>query len=267
MAQDIVLNHHSAGLLPFHVDLEGKVHLILEEKDKGYKSPFFDNGLNFLGGNWEKGVHPDASTRELLSREIEEEFWIKFEPTESLNALLGQEFLEREPEVAAKYDNASVQKIRQISAIIRSDIRLTGSYVMTVQPPITKSELVYGSTIFTTCLSAENFMHIENVLKEFDGKVTTDNLKWGSRIVSTTLQEINLHNRKFAWGYCHVVNELVSSGYDFFKPGVIRPLRLMHLSPMKYRPAEESSEAKIEAGPAFKDFEAAGYKYLEKQKD
>ena len=266
MTQDIILNHHSASVLPFYEDLEGKVHLILEEKDKEYKLPFFDNGLNFLGGNWEKGMHVDKSPRELVCREVDEEFWTIFEPTESLNGLLGESFLKREPEVVAKYDHASVQKIKQIGALICSNMRYAGSYIIKIQPPITKTELVHGLTIFTNCLNSEKYKNIESVLKEFDGKLTTDNLKWGSHIVSTTLQEINLNNRKFAWGYCNIVNELMKSGFDNLRPGVIRPLNLVQVSKMEYTLAKGTKEAEIEAGPSFKDFEEAGYKYLIKQK-
>ena len=265
MAEIITLNHHSAAVLPFHVDLEDTVHLILEEKDKGYKPPFFDSGLNFLGGNWEKGVHQDKTPRELVCREINEEFWSKFEATESLNALLGQKFLDSEPEVAAKYDQASIQKIRQIGALITADMRYAGNYIIKVQPPITKTELVYGSTIFTTGLDSEKFKTVEAILKEFDGKVTTDNLKWGSRVVSVTLKEINQKNTKFSWHYCHIVNELMNSGYSFLKPGVIRTLNLVQVSKMNYVPPEGSPDAKIEVGPTFEELEAAGYKFVGKK--
>ncbi len=258
------LNHHSATVLPVHVDLEGTVHLILEEKDESYKLPFFDKGLNFLGGNWEKGVHNDESPLAVVRREIDEEFWTKFEPTESLNGLLGQTFLDKEPEIAAKYDYASVQKIRRIASIICADMRYFGSFLMRVNPPIAKTPLTYGSSIFTSNLSIEQFKTIEEVLKEFDGKITTDNLKWGSHVVSTTLQEINLRNRKFAWGYCHIINELMKSGYSFLQPGVIRPLNLIEAVQMKIVPREGSSEARIEAGPAFREFEDAGYEYHQK---
>jgi len=266
MGEVITLNHHSAAVLPVHVDLEGAVHLLLEEKDKDYKAPFFDMGLNFLGGNWEKGVNTDESPRMLILRELVEEFWGLFEPTESLNNLLGEDFLKREPEVAAKYDYASVQKIKQITDIIIADMRLAGNYIMRVQPPITKEELAYGSTIFTAGLNAEKFKAIEAILREFDGKITTDNLKWGSRIVAITLKEINQNNRKFSWGYCNIVNELMKVGYSFLQPGVIRPLNLIKVNQIEYAPEEGSAEAKIEHGPTFADLEKSGYAYREKKK-
>jgi len=267
MGDLITLNHHSAAVLPFHVDLEDTVHLILEEKDRQYRPPFFDGGLNFLGGNWEKGVNHDKTPRELIRREIDEEFWSKFEATESLNTLLGQKFLDHEPEVFARYDQGRIQKIKQIGVIITANMQYVGDYVIRVQPPITNAELSYGSTIFTTSLDAEKFKTVESILREFDGKVTTDNLKYGSRVVSVTLKEINQRNSKFSWHYGNIVNELISSGYSFLKPGVIRTLNLVHVSKMRHLPPECSLDTKIKEGPTFEELESAGYKFAEKKTD
>ncbi len=257
-------NHHSASVLPFHLDLEGKLHFVMEQKDSGYKAPFFDNGLNFLGGNWEKGIHSDKSPVETVDREINEEFWEKYEAPESLNALLGQEFLAREPQVAALYGASDVQRIKQVVPLFLSGMKHAGDYAVTVNPPITKTPLIYGSTIFVKSLSADELKNIEQILKEFDGKLTTDNLKWGSRIVSVSLADINQKGRKFSWGYCSVVNALLANGYLPKQPnGVLRPLSLIGVSPLNCPPEVERTEAGC---PTYAGFEKAGCSYSEKKK-
>ncbi len=75
----IELNHHSASILPYHLDLEDRLNFVLERKSPDYKKPFFDNALNFFGGNWEKGKYNEKSPEETVSREIKEEFWISYE--------------------------------------------------------------------------------------------------------------------------------------------------------------------------------------------
>jgi len=67
------LNHHSTGLLPYHINSQGSLEFVLEQKDPDFKKPYFDNGLNFLGGNWMKKDHEDKSPKETLIREIKEE--------------------------------------------------------------------------------------------------------------------------------------------------------------------------------------------------
>jgi len=257
MGEVIKLNHHSAAVLPYHLDLEGRLHFVLEQKDPKYKAPYFDNGLNFLGGNWEKGVNTDLSPKDVVERETPEEFWDKYEAPESLNSLLGQEFLKREPEVMVKYDLKSVERIKQVGKIVGSSLGYAGNYIVRVLPPITKSELVYGSSIFTRVLSEQEFKTICDVAQEFEGRLTTDNLKWGSKTVVVTLDDINHKNRKFSWGYCNMVNMMFQHSFLPKQPcGVARPLNLVKIEGM---PLPLQAET-------FEDIEKEGYAYLEKKK-
>ena len=265
MKESIILNHHAASLLSYYIDPKGVLHFILEQKDPDYKPPFFDKGLNFIGGNWQKGVNDDASPEELVQREIEEEFWKKYEAPESLNELLGQEFLKREPEIIVKYDYESVQRIKSVGKILGDGASYTKDYIVKIYPPITKDVLTYGLTAFTNQLSKGEFETIETIIDEFDGKLITDNIKWGSKIVSVTLDEINGNNKKFAWGYGHILNDLISSELNkttgvIKSVGVIRPLKreLIKVKKINYPIGAETTESGC---PTFKGLESIGFVY------
>jgi len=266
MGEKIVLNHHSAAIIPFFIDDKGDLHFVFEHKDPGYKKPFFDDGLNGEGGNYEKGVHKDASPKVTVVREVSEEFWAAYEAPESLNALLGQEFIAREPQVVAKYDDKSVKRLKQAVPILTAGMKYAGSYIMTVQPPITKTELRYGSSIFVKELSKDESGELEAMVKEFDGKLTTDNLKWGSKISVVSLRQINERNMKFAWGYCSVVNSLLRNECLPRQPvGVIRPLSLVQVADMPHLDAAPGLRD-ANSVPTYESFENANYAYFVKQK-
>lgn len=239
----IKLNHHAGVVLPYHLDAEGTLHFILEQKDPGYKAPFFDNALNFLGGNWQKGVHDDKTPDEVAIREVEEEFWVRHEPAESLNELLGQDFLQHEPEVLGRYNLQTAQRIQQAGRMLTEDIQYADSYLVDISPPICDPKLSYGLSVFTCPLSEEEFGTIEDLLTHFDGKLTTDNLRWGSRIVSISLPEINQDNRKFSWAYDKVMNSMFENGLLPAQPvGVLRELSLVDVKPVFYFEPMEKSE-------------------------
>ncbi|MFC1723623.1 hypothetical protein ACFL0V_05775, partial [Nanoarchaeota archaeon] len=240
---------------------EGKLHLVLEQKDAGYKKPFFDNGLNFLGGNWAKGKNDETSPAETVDREIREEFWQAYEAPESLNELLGQEFLEREPQVSAQYDQASVNRIQTMAALLRSGIEHAGDYIVTVRPPITNDALVYGSSIFAKELTADELHEVNTLVDQFGGKLTTDNLKWNSQIAVATLDDINLANTKFSWGYDHTINHLLDSGaLPEQDSRIIRPMNLISVEPLDYNSEQERTET---GSPTYRGFERLGFKYRE----
>jgi hypothetical protein len=262
MGDKIQLNHHSAAVIPFFLGDKGDIHFVFEQKDPAYKKPFFDGALNGEGGNFEKGVHTDKSPEMTLMREVREEFWDAYEAPESLNALLGQEFLTREPQVAVKYDDKSVKRLKGAMILLTERMKYSESYIMTVQPPITKTELKYGSSIFVKQLSKEERSELEAMIKDFDGKLTTDNLKWGSKIGIFSLKDINEKNMKFSWGYCGVINMLLRREYLPRQPmGVIRPLNLVQMESMS-----TTVDFLVKPGvPSYESFEMA-HEYLVKQK-
>lgn len=215
-----MLNHHSAAIFPYFID--DKLRFITEQKDPGYKPPFFDNGLNLLGGNWQRG---DSDPKELLQREINEEFWRAYEGPESLNNLLSQEFLHVEPNVIAQYDTASVKRIGEIADILSENEHM-GDFIVTVKPPITNDNLTYAASVFGKELTKEEYTNITKILDEFNNQVTTDNLKRGNKTIATTIEDCNLYNSKFAWGYDHILNHLNEKK-------IIRPLSLVEVEPVK----------------------------------
>ncbi len=261
----MVFNHHSAGLLPYFVHPKGGLTFILEQKDPKYKSPFFDSGLNFEGGNCEKGLHPDKNPKETLVREVSEEFWAQYEAPESLNTLLGQEFITREPDVVKKYDERNVRRIQQAVPLLTEGMEYVISYRVSVNPPITKTPLQYASSIFAKQLSEGEFSQLEAMIKEFDGRLTTDNLKWGGRIVAVSLSEINNKNMKFSWGYDHIVNDMLPRLKILRQPhGVLRTMSdLVKIEVMQYL---ESIRIPFDTGPTYEDTEKSGYQYLDKKK-
>jgi len=203
------LNHHSAAVLPYYVEGD-TIHFLLERKDPGYKPPYFDNGLNFLGGNRQD---VDTSPKELATREVQEEFRKRKEGEESLNKLLGQQFTDESQEEAPQsYDEATTERIKGVIPRVLDSMRYQGSYIISVHPPITKDVLRYGATVFTKELSGEEFGYLSNLVRDLDGKLTPDNIKYDSSTVVTSLDEINRDNMKFAWGYDHILNGLASKG-------------------------------------------------------
>jgi len=168
------LNHHCASVLPFHLDDKGQLLLILEQKDPGYKVPFFDNGLNCFGGNWSP---EDESRAQTIERELQEEFWERYEAPEDLNELLGEDFLKNQPTVIAQYDSASIRKLSQFSTLMYGG-EFAANYAVSVVNPVVRNKLTYGSTVFTKELSADELLEARKVVDFFNGKLTTDNLKW-----------------------------------------------------------------------------------------
>ncbi len=264
MEKSIILNHHAASLLSYYVDPEKGLHFILEQKDPGYKPPYFDKGLNFIGGNWKKGVNKDKSPKELVRREIEEEFWRRDEPIEYLNELLGEKFLKTEViKEKAKYegDDKPLQRINLVGKILEDGAIYTTDYIVKIPPRITKNTLTYGLTAFINKLSKEEFETIETIINDYNGELTTDNKNHKSKIVSVTLDEINGINgntKKFAWGYGLILNDLIKSYINPSSIGVIRPINLIKVKKIKYPAEAETTESGC---PTFKGLESIGFVY------
>jgi hypothetical protein len=256
------LNHHSASVLPYYQDPEGILRVVLERKDPCYKPPFFDSGFTFIGGNWQKGVNDDKSPEEVVLREIDEEFWMRYEAPEWLNQLLGEAFLKQEPFIVAKYSQKAVNSIKAVRDVLYQGLRHAADFEVTVNPPVTKKPLVYGTSIFAKELSQDEFSTIEDVIAEFEGVVTTDNLVWGGRLMAVSLADINQQNMKFAWGYDHIMNSLLGTGLPPQQQCVFRTLDLVSVKKMAYAKDVERSASGC---PTFDGFESLGYKYSSKQ--
>ncbi len=256
-----VLNHHSATVLPYHLDNQGRLHFVLEQKDPKYKPPFFDNGLNFFGGNWEASKNPnEISPEETAIREIREEFWQQYESPESLNDLLGQDFVDKQPNLRESYGKQSLDTIKEIGRTIVGDIKHAGDYIMRVRKPIVRDDVLsYGLTVFTKALSESKLIRIIGITEMFRGKLTKDNIKWGSKTRVLRLDEINANPAKFAWGYDQVMNDLlerrVLPGEGL---GVIRPLSLVSAERVQYPNGEERT---FSGSPTYQGFRRTGFSY------
>lgn len=252
--EKILLNHHAGVVLPYYRDEEGMLHFIMEQKSADYKPPYFDKGLNFIGGNW---MAQDNSPRGTVDRELAEEFRKIEEGPESLNGLLGGEkFLEREAEVQSEEDVAAVENIQHFGETISKMMGHCADYVVEVHPPIREEVLRYGVSVFLNKISEIDYPRIEEIIAEYDGKLTTDCINRGGRIVSVTADGINMENTKFAWGYDHILNRLLAfdGGFPMGEVGVNRTLSLVRVSPMELHPIGAK-------GPSYEEIEAAGYSY------
>lgn len=203
-------NHHSASVLPVYVDNYGNLNFLLEEKDPGYKEPYFNQGAVFFGGNWEKRKeYEDRSPKETLIREIEEEFRRIEDPLESLNELVGEDFISETKDNYQKQDFSKRDKERvwSVGKLILRNLKHRANYEVTVRPPIMKeSDLVYGSSVFISPLSKKGYEHTKSVIEQYDGAITPDNVEWGSRTFFWNPKEDN--PAKFAWGYDQILHNL-----------------------------------------------------------
>ncbi len=257
-----IFNHHSASVLPYHVDAQGTLRFVTEQKDPQFKEPFFNAGHIFQGGNFEKGIHFDKSPLETLEREVREEYWLAFEDPRSLNDLHGQEFMTREPNLAAKYEAKSIARIKRAVPILLNDVKHANDYSVTVNPPIVKAPQTYGATVFVKELSTAEFGELEALIKEFDGRLTTDNLKWGSRISINSVRDLNSRNEKFAWGYDKIINDLLKRHRLPQQPfGIVREMTLVNVEELNYW-QEQASPGVL----TYALLEKSGYQYLDKKK-
>ena len=226
------LNHHSAAVLPYYFNNSGMLSFFLERKSADLRPPYFNNGLNFFGGN---GVKDDLSPFNLAKREVGEEFHRLDERPESLNEIVGQEFSresqEKQRELVDKlktwYSLEKIGEIRILVPLLLEGAEFASHYVVMVNPPIMKTPLTYASTIFTKELSRDEAERIQDLVGKYNGRLTTDNVLRGSRSEFITLDQINTRGDKFAWGYCQKLDHLLREGYLPQKNsvGVIRPLR------------------------------------------
>lgn len=264
------LNHHSASILPFFADDKGKLFFLLEQKDPSFNPPYFNNGLSFIGGNYQPGDFPDLSPVDTLKREVLEEYWIATEADESLQNLLGETFTIKKPNVEASYKEDQLDKIRQGARILLQSVMYAADFVMRISPPITNEDLFYGLTTFTRKFDSESFNYWRNLLEEFDGKLTTDNLRWNSRIVFKSIDEIvNDDEIKFAYGYDHVLDALLQEGFierdTARKLRTLRHAEFIHLKRMKFtnKMTKDERDVDVEA-PTYEDLAKQGFRYNHK---
>jgi len=258
MQQKIKFNHHAAAVLPYYLNKERGLCFVLEQKGPDYMIPYFNNGLCLLGGNWQKGIHTEQSPEGTMIREVYEEFWNRAEEDDSLNDLIGEKVVKRQPELIDKYDKAAIQRIQQIGEMFVNGVRYAADYIVSINPPILENVLTAGFSIFARELSDNEFKGVENIIDEFDGKLTTDNLKWGGRTVCVYLDEINSENMKFTWSYDHMVNDMLGSELPAQEPKIIRTLGLVGAERIQLPQGIDISESGC---PTYESFKKIGCEY------
>lgn len=247
------LNHHAGVILPYYQDTDGTLYFIFEQKDPKYKKPFFDNGLNFLGGNYNKGINYDLSPEETVRREIAEEFGQIYEAPESINQILGQKFQKEDNKnLEVKLEN--LKELQIINDILQSNLSSPKNYILTTNPPIMKTPVTQGLSVFPRVLDKTEYQELKRIINMYNGTLTTDNHKWGSKIVFSNLEKINYKNQKFAWGYGRTLNKV------FNNQGVIRPIdnSLISVKPLEYDSKLGTSSV---GGPTYQGLEKAGFIY------
>ena len=102
-----------------------------------------------------------------------------------------------------------------------------------------------------------DYNYIGGEIDVFGGKLTTDNLKRDSRVVVVSLDDVNGKSLKFAWGYDHIITDVMKS-IDPTHPGVIRPLRLASMERIELPSGVERTAS---GGPTFEGFKRSGFSY------
>lgn len=219
MEEKISINFHASSVLPYFIDNFGKIFFVLEQKDSNYIHPYFNNALNFIGGNFQKGINKDISPEETLDRELKEEFWVIEEEDESLNTILGEDSennnkLNNDVLNNETYDPIEITRINEIAEILIKEKQNFSCYLISTNPPLTQKPLTYLSSPFLRKLSESEFKTMKNLIKFFNGKLTPDNLKWGSKIIIISLDEIVSKKPIFSWTYDQILKHLIK---NYFK--------------------------------------------------
>lgn len=245
---DIVFNHNAGVVLPYHLDQEGTLKFLFEQKDPKFKPPYLDNALCFLGGNWQKGIHPDTSPEETARRRVLEEFWINNGDNEEINF---------------PYSSETLARVQDIGRMVMQGLEYGMDFGVTHVPPLEKEDFSCTYTVFLRQLSDDKYAAIERVLLECEGKVTTDNGRHDSRIVLVTLDEAaDPAQRKFSWGYDHVLNALLQAGkLSVDQPLVRNPKVYSHVEPLFNRGQQEVLERMSSETRTYKAYQNFGVQY------
>ena len=260
------LKTHAGVVLPYHVDGNRDLHFVFERKDPGFKIPFFDNGLNFLGGNYQKGgKYTDASPEDTAVREIREEFGILEEDIdESYEKLTGQSF-ESWQRTQQTSENLRLDITKRFGNILSNDLKYVGAdFIASIHSPLVKTDFQYAIAVFLRSLSQEEFGFISSNIADLEGRVTTDNLKWGSRTEVIPYSRINQTPEKFSWGYDQIMNYLIERSLLPLASGSLPVIRPLSRSFLEVNPMEYSSDIERTAKgvPTFRGFEQEGYNYI-----
>ncbi len=212
------LNHHSSQIYPYYQHSLNELILILEQKDAGFMPQAgFQSGENALGGNYDPSKNSeDLSPVDTLDRELREEFWMSEEPADSLAELLGANIAGTEGSVKTNLpDKATIHKIRAMGELLRSGPEYVGSVKTNFPDDFLKKgrpALNVGQSLFTKRLTHGEFIFIQELIGDLNGKLTPDNYRFGSRVSIISPQEIDGTNIRSAYGNHLVLYWLFNHG-------------------------------------------------------
>ena len=252
--QKNLMNFYSSGILPYHFIDKG-IAFLFERKSDDYVPPFFNNSLGLLGGN--RGNTEDKSPEEVLERELKEEFHILEEGKESLNELIGQGILQEEEHAPRilNYDKGTIEDIKRMPSVLLEGKVYTESYFVRFFPPLggIEKEVKGIESVFTKKLSHEEYLFIAGLLKKTNGRITTDNLKFGGKTLFASLEEINDNRYKFSWCIDQIIRDLLKKGKIPVPPGYPIAIRSLDGIEIESIPTTEN--------PRFREFENMGLTY------
>jgi hypothetical protein len=241
-------NHHASVVLPFYDD-SSRLQLLFEQKSPDYKPPFFDNALNIPGGN---SNAQERSAAQVLNREIHEEFGIIEDTPETLDAIIGQKVMEASAELDERLPPQYANMVHDLGKGILENASHAATYEMIFLPPIAPQPIVCSFSVYTSPLDEKTFRSLKRMMLMLNEKLTVDNYKLNSKCAITTIEDINRNNSKIAWGYDHILNDLME--IEFRRSDrIYRPLSIASATPiLRGGPAQ---------GPSFDNIKALGHTY------
>jgi len=250
----MLLNHHTAAIIPY-IRKGNDITFLFEEKDLAFKAPFFDSGLNGIGGH-SFFSDTEPSPYQTVIRELREEFCQTEEAPEKVDLGLSQtDVTGLETAIAERRTGLAVATEVLVGSLERARRFDT---IKTFSPPVMKEQLSHGHSDYLVELRPEEASEIVRSLQRYEGVVSPENLKFGGKVGFYSLNDINRQNRKFAYGYDHQLNLWVAAGLlPGVEQGVLRTIdsRLVDVTPAPY------CRGNVPREMTFKEMEMAGLTY------
>ncbi len=204
------VSSHSAMLLPYHIDSHGELHVLLERKSPEFKAPYFNDGLNLLGGN---SCPQDKSSLQLLDRELREEFWLTQEEEETNEALFGtaQATATAHPK-PTRHQRALANELYHL--IAQPDTHIyAGTEIVEFRPPLVRAPTLVTGTTYLYQLDANEIADIRKITQELNGTVRTDDYAFGGKTQVLRYGADGLANEKYAWSGGLTLQHLFMNGH------------------------------------------------------
>lgn len=240
------INNFSSHVVPYYSS-NGNIALVLERKSPEYNAPYFNSALSLFGG---VSKNEDGCAHSSLERELREEFWLL--PDVDVTLDMGIEFNVEKSASSDSLDEKSKLEVQRIGKILMSNVIYVSDFIFGVKPPVNKKDINICVSVFLRELSLDELLYITNVQGKNNGKVTPDNLRWGSTTEVLTINQINRTNDRFAWGFDKVINHLISQNHIESNFLVANVLDFVSVRPFTYTGLLERES------PKFSEYERLG---------